>query len=88
MQCQECLEGGSVHDVLARASCTRLPKVACKQFKRLYSYADALRWTMQAAHALHHIHTATPQVRHEQYPHACIFRLLHAGAVALLALGA
>ena len=56
-QAEEVCEGGQLGKLVQRASWSR-------RGKRLYSYADAARWSEQAAKALHYLHSVQPQVLH------------------------
>lgn len=57
MQAQECCEGGSIAKLVRRAT-VRVGK------KRLYSYHDAWRWSLQIAKALQYMHDSSPRVLH------------------------
>lgn len=57
MQAQECCEGGSIEKLVRDASV----KVGGK---RLYSYHDAWRWSLQTAKALQYMHESSPRVLH------------------------
>jgi serine/threonine protein kinase len=56
LQAQECCDGGSLRRLIERA--------ATSTGRRLYLYADALRWCTQTAEALQYLHEANPQVVH------------------------
>ena len=55
-QAQEICTGGSLSMMISRA--------ATLTTKRLYAYADALRWATQVARALQYLHESQPQVLH------------------------
>jgi serine/threonine protein kinase len=57
MQAQECCEGGSIGKLIQLGS-INVGK------KRLYSYHDAWRWSLQIAKAVQYMHESNPRVIH------------------------